>query len=230
MNKRGNPILIILVIIVVFALYLAQRPFQTLVELMRENAKLREAIGNLTTENVIGYATILKKEEKPDGPEITCRFVEVDRNDKRIPLSAKDFVIKGNEVFFDVLIVRFEPQLVIDGKERAIFLWRRVYGNKMKPEDGLEMNKQYVEAKRYQDLSAKLKLPEKDAFWKEIWDLSNDPKRLATHGIRGVNGHAVYSQFESGKNYKIVVGADGNLGIEVDLDPKSISPSDGSFQ
>lgn len=228
MKRRANASIYITIILLlaIFAIYIANRPLQTLIDLLRENENLRTAITNLSKESVIGYATILKRVQTDAGPEVTCRFVEVDRNDRRIPLSSKDFLIKGDEIYFDAIIVKFDSSLVKDGKEKAMYLWRRVFGNKMKPEEGLNMNTPGVEAKRYNDLASRLSLPEKETFWKEIWDLSNNVEKMAKQGIRAVNGQAAYAQLEEGKIYKFLIGNDGNLTIEVDLDPRSVPPSD----
>ena len=49
----------------------------------------------------------------------------------------REYEIKGDIVFFDALIVRFGTKVVMDGKEKAMYLWRRIYGESLAPENGL---------------------------------------------------------------------------------------------
>jgi len=36
----------------------------------------------------------------------------------------KEYEIEGDIIHFDALIVKFDEQLVMDGKERTLYLWR----------------------------------------------------------------------------------------------------------
>lgn len=54
----------------------------TIHQLLNENKQLKEAITNLTAEEQIGYAKVIKQETQNNKLVTTLRFVETARNDK----------------------------------------------------------------------------------------------------------------------------------------------------
>ena len=54
----------------------------TIHQLLNENKQLKEAITNLTAEEQIGYAKVIKQETKDGKVWTTLRFVETARDDK----------------------------------------------------------------------------------------------------------------------------------------------------
>ncbi|MBE3143396.1 MAG: hypothetical protein IMZ61_05655, partial [Planctomycetes bacterium] len=91
----------------------------TIHQLLNENKQLKEAITNLTTEEQIGYAKVIKQETQNGKLITTLKFVETARNDKLKKILEKDYTIEGDVVHFDALIVKFDNKIVMDGKERA---------------------------------------------------------------------------------------------------------------
>ena len=61
--------------------------------------------------------------------------METDRKDMLKRVLEKEYEIEGDIIHFDSLIVKFDEQSVIDGNERALYLWRRVYSDKMRPDE-----------------------------------------------------------------------------------------------
>ena len=186
----------------------------TIDRLLTENRQLKMAITNLTQETQIGYAKVLTQEKTPNGVVTRILFVETDPRDSS-PILKKEFQMDGDIVHFDALIVKFGSQLVMDGKERAIYLWRRVYGEKMRPEEGFPIEEAGQEPARYRSLTNKLGLHDRGLFWQGIWDLANDPKRLENLGIKAVFGNVVYEQLRPGKIYVFKADSNGSLYPEV---------------
>ena len=187
---------------------------RTLDQLLTENRQLKTAIANLTQETQVGYAKVLSQQQTARGVVTRIRFVETDPRDSS-PLLQKEFEVDGDIVHFDALIVKFGSQLVMDGKERALYLWRRVYGEKMSPEQGFPVEEAGQEPARYRCLTRKLGVRDRGLFWHGIWDLANDPKRLEHLGIKAVFGNVVYEQLRPGKIYIFKVSASGSLYPEV---------------
>ena len=188
---------------------------KTIVELLRENKELKEAIGNLTAETQVGYAKVLSQ-ETTDGKLITrLLFVETDRGDPLKRILEKEYEIEGDVVHFDALIVTFGNELVMNGSERSMYLWRRVYGEKMRPEEGLAIETPGAEPKRYADICSKLSLRDKNVFWEEIWQLSNDTERLKAGGIKAIYGNVVYRRLRPGLIYVFKISNTGSLYPEV---------------
>jgi hypothetical protein len=188
---------------------------RTIEQLLRENEGLKTAISNLTQETQIGYAKVLAKETREGKLYTKLLFVEVEPSDFTKQILRKEYEIEGDVVHFDTLIVTFGDQLVKDGKERAMYLWRRIYGEKQTPEQGFPIETAGQPSPRYAELCAKLSIEENKLFWDEIWALSNNPKRLEGLGIKAVFGNAVYRQLKPGLIYVFKISATGALYPEI---------------
>jgi hypothetical protein len=188
---------------------------KTIYELLAENKQLKQAITNLTQEEQIGYAKVIEQQVK-DGQVFTkVRFVETARDDKLKKILEKDYTIEGDVIHFDALIVKFGDKMVMDGRARALYLWRRVYGEKMTPENGFAIEEPGKEPQRYNDLLQALPVKEKDVFWSGIWSLANDPEKLKEYDIRAIYGNVVYSKLTKGLIYIFKISSVGQVYPEV---------------
>jgi hypothetical protein len=188
---------------------------KTIEHLIKENKELQSAITNLKTERQIGYAKVISQ-VGDEGKVITkLKFVETDRKNMLKRVLEKEYEIEGDTIYFDALIVKFDEQLVMDGKEKALYLWRRVYSDKMRPEDGFAIEMEGEEPKRYADICSKLNLKDKELFWKEIWKLADDNESLAEYGITAIYGNVVYRKVQPGLVYVFKISSMGSLYPEV---------------
>ena len=188
---------------------------RTIEQLLNENLELKTAITNLSQEEQIGYAKVLSQETR-DGQLFTkILFVEADPEDFTKHILRKEYEIQGDVIHFDTLIVTFGSELVMDGKERAMYLWRRIYGEKQTPEQGFSIETAGKPSPRYAQLCEKLSIEDGQLFWNEIWQLSNNPKRLERLGIKAVYGNAVYRQLKPGLIYIFKVSSTGSLYPEI---------------
>ncbi|MHC4646595.1 MAG: hypothetical protein ACYTBJ_13940 [Planctomycetota bacterium] len=194
------------------------RGAMTIHQLLTENKHLKEAIGNLTQEDQIGYAKVLSQEVRDGRLFTTIRFVETARDDKWKKILEKEYTIEGDIVHFDALIVKFGDQMVMEGDAKAMYLWRRVYGEKMTPEEGYAIEEPGAEPARYKDLLAKLALAEREMFWSGIWELANNPDALKEYGIDAIYGNGVYSRLQEGLIYIFRITPTGQFYPEVVLD------------
>jgi hypothetical protein len=187
----------------------------TIHQLLNENKQLKEAITNLTAEEQIGYAKVIKQETQNNKIITTLRFAETARDDKTKKILEKNYTIEGNIVFFDALIIKFDNKMVIDGKERAMYLWRRIYGETTPPQNGLAIESPGAEPARYADLMRRLSIKQRETFWSNIWDLANDTEKLKQDGITAIYGNAVYSKLKEGLIYVFKISPTGQLYPEV---------------
>jgi hypothetical protein len=137
--------------------------------------------------------------------------VETARDDILHTLLERVYEIEGDIVHFDALVVTFSDQMVMDGKARSLYLWRRVYGENMPPSEGYEIESSDTIPVRYAELLSGLKLPEQKMFWDAIWDLANNPEALRDHGIKAVYGNAVYNRLRPGLIYVFKIGNSGQV-------------------
>ena len=184
---------------------------RTIGELLTENKHLKQAITNLTVEDQIGYAKVIFQEDRDGTLFTTIKFVETARDDTLKTVFEKEYTIEGDVIHFDSLIVKFGEQMVLDGEEKAMYLWRRVYGENTAPGNGQAIDDAGGEPKRYSDLLALLPAGQRKLFWTNIWDLANDPDKLKSYGIEAIYGNVVYSKLSKGFVYVFKISSAGQL-------------------
>src|SRR5690606_28913422 len=108
--------------------YFALQTTRGILDLLNENKTLKRAITNLTEQRQIGYAKVISQETREGRLFTKLLFVVTDPEDQRKRVLEREFEIEGDVVFFDAMIAKFGPQVVMDGKEKALYLWRRIYG------------------------------------------------------------------------------------------------------
>jgi hypothetical protein len=211
------PLLIIVAGVAALA-YFGRKPYQavaTIQELLDQNRTLKQAITNLSSESQIGYAKVIDQDCRDGELFTTLKFVETARDDKTKKILEKEFTIAGDIVHFDALIVKFGSKMVMDGRTRALYLWRRIYGEKMTPQQGFPIEEPGTEPQRYRDLLKELPIKQREMFWSSIWDLANDPEKLAAHDIEAIYGNVVYSKLRPGLIYVFKINSTGQVYPEV---------------
>jgi len=184
---------------------------KTISDLLTENKRLKESLAKLTKEEQIGYAKVMKQEKKDGRVQTTLKFVETSRDDRTDKILEKEYMIDGDIIYFDAVIVKFGSQVVVDGKERSLYLWRRVYGENMSPSTGYAIEEVGKEPVRYKGMLEKLHLQDQNTFWSAIWDLANDPNKLNKFSIQAIYGNVVYSQLKPGLIYVFKISNTGQV-------------------
>lgn len=210
--------LIVIVAALFGVAYLGRTPYKviaTIHELLAENKELKQALTNLSREDQIGYAKVIGREMKDGELFTTIKFVETARNNKLNKILEKEYTIAGDIIHFDALIVKFGSKMVMDGRTRALYLWRRVYGEKMTPADGFAIEEPGTEPQRYKDLLETLPIEHRKMFWSEIWDLANDTEKLAEYDIDAIYGNAVYWKLREGLIYVFKINSSGQVYPEI---------------
>ena len=213
-KKPGLTAYIIVGICLVSVAYLGRGFYyhaKTIHELLAENKHLKQAITNLTREEQIGYAKVISQQTIDEKLLTTIKFVETARDDKLKKILEKEYTIEGDIIHFDALIVKFGNKMVMDGTSRALYLWRRVYGEKMTPENGFIIEQPGNEPQRYSELLKALPIKQSQMFWSNIWDLANDTKKLKEYDIEAVYGNAIYSRLRKGLIYVFKISSTGQV-------------------
>ncbi|EKD26975.1 MAG: hypothetical protein ACD_79C00949G0004 [uncultured bacterium] len=200
-------VLIAIIAISVSSIYVTK----TISQLLTENKKLKESLVRLTQEDQIGFAKVVKQEKINNKIFTTLKFVETARDDKLKRILEKEYTIEGNIIHFDAIVVKFNSQLVSDGKERSLYLWRRIYGETMSPDKGFPIEDAGKEPSRYLGLLEKLRLKDQETFWSGIWDLANDPQTLSSLGVDAIFGNVVYTKLKPGLVYIFKISNTGQL-------------------
>jgi hypothetical protein len=212
--KTGIWVIVIAAIVFGGMAYLLRGPYkaiETIHQLLTENKELKQAITNLTEEDQIGYAKVISQQTTDGKLYTTLKFVETDRNDNLKTILEKEYTIEGDIVHFDVMIVKFGNKIVMDGRAKALYLWRRIYGEKMAPGEGFLIEEPGSEPQRYKDLLAALPIKQRQLFWTSIWELANNKAKLAKYDIDAIYGNAIYSQFKPGIIYIFKITSTGQF-------------------
>ena len=210
--------LVIIGAALVGAAYLGRAPYKavaTIGELLAENKDLKQAITNLTGEDQIGYAKVIAQGFRDGELFTTIKFVETARGNKLTNILEKQYTIAGDVVHFDALIVKFGNKIVTDGRAKALYLWRRVYGEKMSPAEGFPIEEPGAEPRRYKDLLESLPIEKRHMFWSNIWDLANDTEKLTAHDVEAIYGNAIYGKLRKGLIYIFKINSTGQVYPEV---------------
>ena len=221
-SERGNALVVLLLVLILLVVIVGGIAIffggKAIISEILESKKLRESLSRLTQEDKIGYAKVIAQEEKNGKLQTTLKFIETARDNELDILLEKEYTIEGDVVHFDAIIVTFDNQLVMDGKERSLYLWRRVYGENMSPSEGYAIETESAEPMRYSDIFKKLSVEDRTTFWTEIWDLANDPNKLNGLGVRAIYGNAVYSKLKPGLVYVFKISSTGQVYPEINRD------------
>lgn len=185
-------------------------------KLLTENQQLSEAIQNLTAEDQIGFATLQSQSRSEEGSlQSKIRFVQTAPENPKQIVSEQMFTIQGDIAHFDALIVKFTDASVQSGKEKALFLWRRIYSEDTPPAQGTAIEIPGSAPDRYYNITRALRIKDRDIFWEAIWDLANAPEALSQYGIKAVFGNAIYTRIAADKVYYFKISPSGQIYIEV---------------
>lgn len=180
--------------------------------LLTENHQLNKAIRNLTEEQQLGFATLESRSRNALGQaESLVRFVQTAPGRPDEIVSEEFFIVEGEVIHFDALIVKFSDDYVKDGKGRALYLWRRIYGEDQAPAEGDLIQSPGQAPERYQAITRSLRLKDQSIFWDAIWDLANDPQQLSQYGVTAVFGNAIYTKMEPDRVYVFKLSPTGQI-------------------
>lgn len=182
-------------------------------QLLSENQYLKDAIANLTETGKIGGARILSS-DVVDGQIITTvRFWEYDRQNSNKIIQSSEYRVPGTVVHFDALIIKFADPLLKEGS-KSLYIWHRLYSDKMAPEDGFYINDPDQEPDRYRDFLAGLPVDHRRLFWQSIWQLAHEPDKLEGHGVEAVYGNVTYTQMQEEFLYIFQITPAGQIYVE----------------
>jgi hypothetical protein len=214
-RKKIRPFFTAAILIALLALVFIGRGFfstaTTIHQLLTENKQLKTAITNLTVEDQIGYAKVVDQDNENGQLYTIIKFVETARDDSSKKILEKEYKIVGDIIHFDALIVKFGDQMVMDGQQKALYLWRRVYSENIAPEDGLLIEHPDAEPQRYADILKLLPQDQRDMFWANIWQLAHSPDMLQEYGVEAVYGNVLYSRLKPGYIYFFKISPSGQL-------------------
>jgi hypothetical protein len=126
---------------------------------------------------------------------------------------------RGSPSLNKSLMIKFEDHFVEQSdplKGEAIMIFRRIFSNTMRPEDGFVIDKEGQPPEIYAARQAPNAF-EKD-LWKRFWEIANDERLAKEYGVRAIHGDAPYMRLEPDRVYEIVLRSTGKSSSRLERD------------
>ena len=200
----------------------ADRLRRDLDDTARQRDALRQAIERLTGEDRLAEVHVVDQVPAGEaggtapagGDRTVLEFVELDRDGH--PLPSRRFVVPDRVVFFDALVVKFDPQHVMAAdalRGRSLALFRRVYGQNQAPAEGQPIDPagDVPDVYRVQPRPSEFER----RLWTQFWRYVRDPAAAAEEGVRVIQGEAVYVPVRKGDVWVLSLEHNGGLNIRL---------------
>ena len=161
----------------------------------------------------------MEKNRATGKTEIKATFAQYSPGTEK-PVFTKQMTLLGDEIYIDALVVKFERKIIEEGdglKGRSLLLFRRAFGDRQEPADGVPLFQKAADGKET-GIPEALQVDqvpsqfEKD-IWSRFWTYANDIKSAEDAGIRLVQGEAPHVRAVPGQVYKLTLRRSGGLEI-----------------
>ena len=184
-----------------------------LAEAQAQTKKLEEVVQRLSDEKRVAEI-IVTDDTMIDGvPRKTLLFVEYARDGSS--LSPRSFVIDGQMVHVDAMVIKFERHFVSENdpfRGHSIALFTKIYGDHQAPENAQMIDTPGKIPDIYRGTDPRV-APFEQGLWNDFWRLYDDENFRLEHGVRTSSGQGVWGPFEQDKLYTITLEADGGLSL-----------------
>ena len=139
------------------------------------------------------------------------RFTELDPNGGVVG-APREFEIKGDEIYVDTLVIKFEDHFVEAGdplKGKALLLFRRIFTNRVKPDDGYILDRNGVPPDLYAGQTAPN--PFERDLWTRFWEVANNETLAKKAGVKAMHGQAIYGRLLPNMVYTLEMRSTGEL-------------------
>lgn len=189
----------------------------------REIDRLGTALQLLKVDQRVAQLDVLDQQPNPLTNRIMTRFTFVETDAEGRPLEKpREFVIEGDVVYVDALVVSFEDKYVEMGdplRGTALRLLRRVYGEYQSPNDGFPLDPPGGQPAAYRH-GEELSEFEKE-IWANFWEYANNPEKAQQAGVRTAQGKASYTRLRPNMRYKLMLRSTGDFTIHPEPAPTS---------
>jgi hypothetical protein len=184
-------------------------------ELEQQKLQLQQVVQRLTTEKRVAEIVVTERSVAEDGtPTSALLFVEYARDGSTLP--PKSFIVRGDQVHIDGLVIEFDGDFVQKGdplRGHSILLFDKIYGSADRPVDAYRIDSPGRIPDLYAAASPQISQFETD-LWSNFWRLARDEAFRKEKGVRVANGKSVYGPFETDRLYTITLDASGKLSCE----------------
>lgn len=190
-------------------------------ELEARRKELEAFVGRLKHSERRAQIVVLDQRKDEAGQIYTrFRFTEIDADGNPIK-DGLEIEVPGEEIYFDALAIKFEDAFVEQGdalKGKSLLLFRRVFTNRLMPDDGYALDPRGMAPEIYASKDAPGEL-EKE-LWLKFWELADNPDLAKEKGIRAIHGEAVYAKLKKDKVYLVELRSTGELTVTLPMSIK----------
>lgn len=178
--------------------------------------RMAAAMRLLKVNHRVARLIVRDQDSDPDTNDLysDIEFVELDNAGQPID-EAKRFRIKGDVVYIDNWVVKFEDKYVEQAdldRATSLVLFRRIFGEYQEPSDGFRLDEVGERPRAYAQGSKMTPFEEK--IWDDFWNIANDEAKAQSLGIRAAHGEAPSIRLQKGKSYRVLLRASDGLSIQ----------------
>ncbi len=185
-------------------------------KLEQEKLELREIVRRLGAERRVADVMVTHRAEVEGVPVLTLLFVEYGRDGE--PLPAKSFIVRGQSVHIDALVIKFDHDLVTGNdplRGHSLALFQRIYGSAQTPESADPVDTPGQIPDVYRGADPRVSDFELD-LWDNFWRLAEDPAYRVSKGVRIANGQGVWQPLKTDQLYTLTLETDGGINIQTE--------------
>ncbi|MGI8977956.1 MAG: hypothetical protein ACR2FY_01895 [Pirellulaceae bacterium] len=196
--------------------------------LNKDNEKLRTKLALLKVDHRLARLTVVNQEKRGDQGDLytTVEFVEL--NDEGAPYTsdpARVFEIKGDLVYIDSWVVKFEDKYIEEkdlDRGTSLCIFNRIYGELQQPIEGFPLDRHGTRPTGYARGGQETEFERQ--IWDDFWNIANDPDKAKNMGIRTASGESPNMRVQKGKSYRVTLRSSGGLSITPEVTPKPSEP------
>ncbi len=204
-------------------LFLApRRKLETRVaELDKENNRLKTYLKLLEFTERRAQLEVIAQTKDVDGQTVNkLRFTELDPQGGVIG-EQRLVEIVGDEVYVDTLVIKFEDHFIEQGdplKGKALLVFRRIFTNRVKPDDGYDIDRDGVAPAIYAARSAPSAFERE--LWTRFWEVANNEELAKRSGVKAMHGQAISGRLLPRMVYTLLMRSTGEVILTPPKDPR----------
>lgn len=200
-----------------------------IVALNKDIEKLRTRMALLKVDHRLARLTVTGQEKRGEKGDLytTVEFVEL--NDEGVPYTndpARVFEIKGDLVYIDSWVVKFEDKYIEEkdlDRGTSLCIFNRIYGEQQQPIEGFPLDRRGTRPTGYARGGQETDFERK--IWDDFWNIANDPAKAKEMGIRAASGESPNMRVQKDRSYRVTLRASGGLSITPEEKPKGVEKS-----
>jgi hypothetical protein len=207
-------------ILIVFWRISVDQQQRTIDELAALNAQMEQTlaarqamIDRLSRTRRIAHVEILGQDADESGLVTQTRLELIELDERGRELGRQRLSVPGDVIFIDGWTVKFDHERIAQGdplRGRTLVLLRRVYSDRLAPEDGVAIDTPGAIPPGY---AAGPAAEFEKKVWASFWAIATNAELAAAMGVRVAQGEAVYKPVRPGQRFELLADAAAGLSL-----------------